>query len=529
MAEKYLNKVVKIARSLLVNDPSIIFEVGARDCVETVAFSQNFPKAKIYAFECNPDTLPQCKTNISGYKNIVLIEKAVTDRIGFIDFFKINNNKTLTEREGGNSGASSIFEANPNYIIEKYVQDKITVPTTTIKSCVQEYDLKRIDLMWMDIQGAELIALRGAGAFLQNIAIINTEVEFFPIYKGQPLFSDIKKFMNENGFRLYTFSTIGKFAGDAMFINTKIIKKRFLLPEWFILLFHKTKEKVMGKSRVLYQWSKKKLKAYLWLYVAIFNIYTLFCRLKRILTENRDKRLYYEKINAIKENRKIVVDLEFGGIGDCLAYSTLPKLLNEKYNINFYLSRRSINVFRNIDNFKLCFEMNPYFKGFSDDREVFTMKSFESEKTLWTFFSDKDCESVIERLERQFDVKGSGLPTIYYKPRKMEEYYNIILIDKNYISGKKFGWVYRHNAFENEAEKYLKMDDIIEYVDTKRQDLFRYIDMIYSCKYFVTTFSGGASIAACFDKPFSVIWPINAKNSSNYQYRYKKSKGVYVE
>jgi hypothetical protein len=147
--------------------------------------------------------------------------------------------------------------------------------------------------------------------------------------------------------------------------------------------------------------------------------------------------------------------------------------------------------------------------------------------TISQFLADKGGVNMIESIERQFNLKGTGLPKIHYRPKLIKKYQEIILIDKNMVTGKKFGWLFRKDSFENEALKEGGRG-ILEYVDTKGQDLFTYIDMIYSCKYFVCTFSGSASIAACFEKPYSVIWPYNAVNGTNYQFRYSKSLAKYV-
>jgi hypothetical protein len=96
------------------------------------------------------------------------------------------------------------------------------------------------------------------------------------------------------------------------------------------------------------------------------------------------------------------------------------------------------------------------------------------------------------------------------------------------ISGEKLGFKFKTNAFENEIFKKGE-SDLVEYVDTSKQDIFTYVDMIYSSKYFICTFSGGASIAASFDKSFSVIWPYNAINGTLYQFRYSNSLGCYVK
>ena len=52
----------------------------------------------------------------------------------------------------------------------------------------------------MDIQGAELLALKGLGEYIDRVKIVHTEVLFLELYKNQPLYNDTKKFLNSNGF-----------------------------------------------------------------------------------------------------------------------------------------------------------------------------------------------------------------------------------------------------------------------------------------------------------------------------------------
>lgn len=62
-----------------------------------------------------------------------------------------------------------------------------------------------VDLLKMDIQGAELMVMRHAERRLADAVVIHAEVEFLPLYKGQPLFTDIDLFLRERGFVLHRF------------------------------------------------------------------------------------------------------------------------------------------------------------------------------------------------------------------------------------------------------------------------------------------------------------------------------------
>jgi len=65
-----------------------------------------------------------------------------------------------------------------------------------------------LDYLKMDIQGAELMVLQHATERLHHAVAIHTEVEFLPMYVGQPLFSDVDQFLRQHGFVLHRFNPL---------------------------------------------------------------------------------------------------------------------------------------------------------------------------------------------------------------------------------------------------------------------------------------------------------------------------------
>jgi FkbM family methyltransferase len=59
------------------------------------------------------------------------------------------------------------------------------------------------DYLKLDVQGAELDVLRGAGKSLASAVVIELEAEFVPLYENQPLFGDIQVFLAARGFMLH--------------------------------------------------------------------------------------------------------------------------------------------------------------------------------------------------------------------------------------------------------------------------------------------------------------------------------------
>jgi len=69
-------------------------------------------------------------------------------------------------------------------------------------------ELGRVDLLKLDVQGAELSVLRGAERVLKDVLVVQAEVEFVPLYAGQPLFADVDAYLRSQGFMLHTMDAL---------------------------------------------------------------------------------------------------------------------------------------------------------------------------------------------------------------------------------------------------------------------------------------------------------------------------------
>jgi len=194
-----------------ISNPEIILEIGSRDAIQSIEFSELFPNAKIYAFECNPPSIKRCIENAKDYENIEIVSKAVFNKNGKTKFYPV-----LT-----NTGASSLFRITDEYAATfNYPQKEITVDSIRIDTWAKEKGIKKIDLIWIDLQGAEYEAFEGMGKLLPYIQAIYTEVEYQSLYKGQKLLKDILKLLNENGFSMIRNRPIRtNWWGNAIFVN----------------------------------------------------------------------------------------------------------------------------------------------------------------------------------------------------------------------------------------------------------------------------------------------------------------------
>jgi FkbM family methyltransferase len=200
----------------------VILDIGSRDALEAIALKDHFHEATVYAFECNPPAIERCIENIGACEDIILVTKAVSDENGPVDFHAIDPEKTITTWPDGNIGASSLFIANPAYPIETYYQNKITVEAITLSQWAADTGVNTIDIIWMDLQGAELKALRGMGKLIDTVSVIYTEVEYREMYFGQPLFPEIDEYLTSRGFYLRAKFNTSEWFGDVLYVREEL-------------------------------------------------------------------------------------------------------------------------------------------------------------------------------------------------------------------------------------------------------------------------------------------------------------------
>lgn len=238
--ENNQRRLFRILDKFFKRDDSLtILDIGARDCRESINFSQYYRNSKIYAFECNPETIPVCKKNIEGHQNITLVEKAISDSNGTITFYPINTEKTRTSHKDGNPGASSLLKASDKFKKEIYIQDEIKVESITLETFLKNNEIDAIDIMWVDVQGAEMLVLKGLKERVKDIRILHIELEFAEMYRNQALFKDVRTYLKDRGLSLIAFTNFSRYCCDAVFANNSLNDGQTYWQDGLILPFYK--------------------------------------------------------------------------------------------------------------------------------------------------------------------------------------------------------------------------------------------------------------------------------------------------
>jgi FkbM family methyltransferase len=192
-------------------DSPVILDVGSRDGGQACEFASVFPRAQIFAFEARPQSAELVRQNTAGFANITVIEAAVHEFDGLTVFHAVDE---------GNLGASSLFVGSGVQVIHPIEQTAITVPALRLDTWARQAGINRFDLVWMDLQGAELLALRGMGELLNTIRAMQLEITYRELYTGQAMWPEVRTFLEGHGLQLVDeWPDICGYFGDAVFVQ----------------------------------------------------------------------------------------------------------------------------------------------------------------------------------------------------------------------------------------------------------------------------------------------------------------------
>ncbi len=85
-------------------------------------------------------------------------------------------------------------------------------------------EITRVDFIKCDVQGGDLDVLKGAERHLAKTLVVQVEVEFVPLYEGQPLFAEIDIYLRGLGFILHTFNDMTGRAMKPLIVNGALDK-----------------------------------------------------------------------------------------------------------------------------------------------------------------------------------------------------------------------------------------------------------------------------------------------------------------
>lgn len=190
----------------------VVLEAGAFDGRDTLAFAERWPQGTIHAFEPLPSLATRVRETTSGCTNVCVHELALAaDTSPTVDLY------TFDDEENAH-GSSSMLKPGDHLVVAPEIEfrRRISVRAITLDVWHESVGFPTIDLLWLDLQGAELRVLNRGKAVLAATRVIHIEVSRKPLYEGGATFSEVKATLTRAGFRLVS-SRIPVRSGNAIF------------------------------------------------------------------------------------------------------------------------------------------------------------------------------------------------------------------------------------------------------------------------------------------------------------------------
>ena len=217
--------VFAVQRELIGTHEPVILDVGAH--VGTVArrYRQRFPQASIHCFEPFPPSFGKLRESLDGDPRSVCHNLALSEKEGTAALqanrSSATNSLLPTDERGTAFWGEGLLETT----------SQIEVPTTTLDAFSQEAGFSHIDILKLDVQGAEFAVLQGARDVLtrQSISLIYTELILCPTYKRQHPLHEYLAFLDGFGYGLLDFYNPVRrhhqlIQADAIFLSASLLE-----------------------------------------------------------------------------------------------------------------------------------------------------------------------------------------------------------------------------------------------------------------------------------------------------------------
>lgn len=198
-----------------------LVDVGAHEGLYARRASRFFDLTRTILVEPLPKYAAKLRT--LPFPGAHVIEAALSDRIGEATF-------TLNATEQ----ASSLLEINPAmsdaYSLNMTAVKRMPVRLSTLDQVAADLKIEAIDLLKIDVQGAERELLAGAGNALRNTKYIQIEVLFVEHYHGCARFFELDAILRRSGFALSRMVDFSHDPGgallqaDAIYVNSNPIR-----------------------------------------------------------------------------------------------------------------------------------------------------------------------------------------------------------------------------------------------------------------------------------------------------------------
>jgi len=184
---------------------------------EISSIKKNYPNVKINIFECSERYANKLSDKFKKNDDITVVKKAVSFSSNSQIFF-----------ETSLKGSGSLLKLGPlakkSYNAKQ--QESFIVSTISLDDYYKDHEI--LDILQIDVQGAEKLVLEGATNLLNRTKAILIEISILKnLYKKSCTFIEILRILDKKHFHLVSLGTDFNLTGNALFINSldKVIRK----------------------------------------------------------------------------------------------------------------------------------------------------------------------------------------------------------------------------------------------------------------------------------------------------------------
>ena len=205
----------------LVGQNPLILEIGCNDGTDTERFLEAMPDATIHCFEPDKRAIDRfIVRQISSETlrcNTTIHCLALSDINGMAPFWASGGRTDNTgPGEWNKSGSLRTPTGHLAQLPEITFQRPAPVQCMKLDSWCEWREISRIDFIWMDVQGAEDLVIRGGRRALASTRYIYTEFSDIELYEGQRNLSQLCEMLPD-------FELLGIYQrNNALFRNTKL-------------------------------------------------------------------------------------------------------------------------------------------------------------------------------------------------------------------------------------------------------------------------------------------------------------------
>lgn len=197
-----------------------ILHVGAHLAEEAASYDTLGIK-NVWWVEGNEDNISRIVGEVAKYAppyetSAKVIWALVTDQDGEEVTFNITNYDSMS---------SSVLEfgTHPTFSPDTVFIEHRKMKTCTLDRLVQANGISNVNFLNMDLQGAELLALRGATKLLPELDYIYTEVNCDEVYKGCAQVSELDEFLTD--FTRVETGWVGNQGwGDSLYVRKSVLR-----------------------------------------------------------------------------------------------------------------------------------------------------------------------------------------------------------------------------------------------------------------------------------------------------------------